>query len=282
MTSPRVAIIGAGFSGLTLALELVRLGLQVEVFEAQAEAGGLIRSRKNQVLVETAAHALLASRDVEDLFQDLALIPVIGGYRSKAKWIFRQKARKWPFSLKETAHSFWALARAKFAGELLPMPNESLFNWADRNRLSKFREQMLAPALQGIYGSQPEKLAASLVLGALFTPELRLKKGKVRGSLAPKQGMQELIDKMVETLRARKALVHFQTVASLESLQNSFDAVIVAASARGAAEILKDSAPQLASGLKALPAVSLLTVTLGYSEESSRIKGFGCLFPKAE
>jgi len=282
MKTSRVAIIGAGFSGLTLALELVRLGVQVEIFEAKSQAGGLIQSRKGQVLVETAAHALLASQDVEDLFTDLGVVPVQAGFVSKSKWIFRHKARKWPLAAIETAQTLWALARAKWAGALLPRSFESLSAWADRNALSKFRELMLAPALQGVYGSQPENLAASLVLGALFTPELRLRKGKSRGSLAPKHGMQELIDQMVETLKSRQARFHFQTVASVESLQNSFDAVIVAASARGAAEILKDSTPHLAAKLRGLPMVSLLTVTLGSMPASSRIQGFGCLFPRKE
>jgi len=282
MKTLRIAMIGAGFSGLTLALELVRWGVQVEVFEAKAQAGGLIQSRQDQVLVETAAHALLASQDVEDLFKELGLVPVKAGFVSKAKWIFRNKARKWPLSIIETAQMLWALARAKWAGALRPRSFESLSTWADRNALSKFRELMLAPALQGVYGTQPENLAASLVLGALLTPELRLKKGKSRGSLAPKNGMQELIDQMVETLKTRQVRFHFQTVAAIESLQTSFDAVIVAASARSAGEILKDSAPQLAAKLRDLPTVSLLTVTLGSMPASSRIQGFGCLFPRKE
>ncbi len=39
----RVAIIGAGPAGLTVALDLVRLGHNVKVFDAQSEAGGMIR-----------------------------------------------------------------------------------------------------------------------------------------------------------------------------------------------------------------------------------------------
>ncbi|HEX7621308.1 MAG TPA: FAD-dependent oxidoreductase [Anaerolineales bacterium] len=42
-TGKRVAIIGAGPAGLTVALDLVRLGHKVKVFDAQPEAGGMIR-----------------------------------------------------------------------------------------------------------------------------------------------------------------------------------------------------------------------------------------------
>ena len=42
-TGKRVAVIGAGPAGLTVALDLVRLGHKVKVFDAQPEAGGMIR-----------------------------------------------------------------------------------------------------------------------------------------------------------------------------------------------------------------------------------------------
>lgn len=42
-TGKRVAVIGAGPAGLTAALDLVRLGHAVKVFDAQPEAGGMIR-----------------------------------------------------------------------------------------------------------------------------------------------------------------------------------------------------------------------------------------------
>ncbi len=42
-TGKRVAIIGAGPAGLTAGLDLVRLGHKVRVFDAQPEAGGMIR-----------------------------------------------------------------------------------------------------------------------------------------------------------------------------------------------------------------------------------------------
>ena len=37
----KIYIIGAGVSGLVLALELLKKGLQVEVFEAKSNVGGL-------------------------------------------------------------------------------------------------------------------------------------------------------------------------------------------------------------------------------------------------
>ena len=42
-TGKQVAIIGAGPAGLTVALDLVRLGHKVKVYDAQPEAGGMIR-----------------------------------------------------------------------------------------------------------------------------------------------------------------------------------------------------------------------------------------------
>ena len=42
-TGKRVAVVGAGPAGLTVALDLVRLGHKVKVFDAQPEAGGMVR-----------------------------------------------------------------------------------------------------------------------------------------------------------------------------------------------------------------------------------------------
>ena len=66
-----VKIAGAGFSGLTLAYQLLRQGMQVEIYEKQLYPGGLIKSMHlENGLVETAANAFLADQSIEELFND--------------------------------------------------------------------------------------------------------------------------------------------------------------------------------------------------------------------
>lgn len=71
-----VLVIGAGISGLTVAGGLARQGLHVEVWEADAEPGGKIRSRvENGYLTERAASLLLNFRpEVSRFIQETGLV----------------------------------------------------------------------------------------------------------------------------------------------------------------------------------------------------------------
>ena len=98
----KIAIIGAGFSGLTLAWALQKRNIQVDVFEAAEKAGGLLATENSPMLVESAANALLASKDVEYLFSDLKLELLKTQPAAKNRWIFRGGARRWPLGVLET------------------------------------------------------------------------------------------------------------------------------------------------------------------------------------
>ena len=57
MSSPKVVVLGAGFAGLVAAVELRRLGVEVEVFEASDSVGGLATShRVGDIAFDTGAH----------------------------------------------------------------------------------------------------------------------------------------------------------------------------------------------------------------------------------
>ncbi len=281
--TPRVAVVGAGFSGLTLALRLRQQGLDVSVFESRSQVGGLIQTETSPVMVETAAHALLASLEVEELFRELDLPWVQAGHRSKDKWIFRGRARKWPLMASETLGFFKSLLIAKLTKRFSPRTGESLAQWAERNSFSAIKCWLLGPALQGVYGTQPENLSASLVLGGMLNQNLRARKGKLRGSVAPLHGMQTLMQAVADRLLKLGGALHLSTRVDLSQLQNSFDAVIIATSMVQAGELMKQQAPRLSVELQKIPRVSLVTVTVGYPVSAvSRVQGFGCLFPRSE
>ncbi len=269
MTPNRVAVLGAGFSGLTLAWALKKKGLEVELFEAHAAPGGLIQTSFQKVMVEAAAHALLSSFEVEELFQDLKIEMVEAGYVSNSKWIFRGKPQKWPLTFKE---SLKALGIPK-----KPKPMETVLEWAKRNSSVTLNDFLVAPALQGVYGAQTDQLSASLVLGAMFDKSLKPKRGRVKGSVAPLNGMNELIHKLTSLFT-----IHYNSTHTVQSLKSLFPAVVVATGITDASQILALENPKLANALAQIPKVSLLSATLSFNQLTSRIKGFGCLFPKNE
>lgn len=282
MNAKKLAVIGAGFSGLSLAWQLSKLGFQVQVFEAKERAGGLIGTLKKQAMVEKAAHAFLSSAPVEKLFEELDLPMVTAGHRSKTKWIYRGEARKFTLNFTESLKSFGPLIFNRIRNRHWPHSRETVIQWIERNSQSVLGDYLAAPALQGIYGTQVEDLSASLILGGVFSKELRPARGKLRGSLAPRDGMQALIERLQEKLAEKNVPVHLQATADLSKLQGEFDAVIVACEMSAAAHLLQGVAPELSKNLSELPKVSLTTATVGYRQSTKRIQGFGCLFPKKE
>lgn len=282
LTGKKIAIFGAGFSGLTLAWELQKLGGAIEVFEKQKYPGGLIQTTQKEVLVESAAHAFLASAEIEQLLEDLKIPIAVAGHHSKKKWIFRQQPRNWSLSWRETLLVILRISRAWIFKKKWPKPSESVAQWATRIGTAKLNDFVLAPALQGVYGSQTEDLSASLVIGGILTAETKPRKGQHKGSIAPLKGMSDLIHKLTAKLKEAGVTVHFGSTESLESIESSFEAVAIATSFRQASLLLKSSAPQLSQKLNEIPSVSLTSATIGIPKIEKKIHGFGCLFPHRE
>lgn len=265
----KVAILGAGFSGLTLARALQKRGFAVEVFESTGQVGGLIQTSHQKVMVEAAAHALLSNRDVEDLFKDLGIEMVRAGAVSHAKWIFRKRPRRWPLTVAETFSSL-GLPRQ-------PLPQETVAAWAQRCFSQALGDFLVAPALQGVYGAPSEDLSATLILAGMLNKSLQRPPGAYKGSVAPKGGMSELLQKL-----ATKVTLHLNSTLSLKELKEKFDKVVVATSLCSAANLLAEEDPELSQMMMALPRVSLLSATISLAQATDRVRGFGCLFPAAE
>jgi protoporphyrinogen/coproporphyrinogen III oxidase len=284
MSDPKsVAILGAGFSGLTLARELNRRGLRVEVFEKAPRLGGLIQTSLEPVLCESAAHAILASQEVENLFQELALEMLLAKKESKAKWIFRGRPRNWPLKISEILRTAAALAGSRIQNELRPKPFETIQVWCERVATPEVAHYLLGPALQGVYATQPDRLSASLIIGGMFSQETKIVRGLQRGSVAPPRGMFQLIEAMAADLQNKNVPIRFSQTVSLPDLQSRFSAVVVATSMPAAGELLLSSCPMFSRELKKLPMLSVSSATVGFAEgHAKRLRGFGCLFPKPE
>jgi oxygen-dependent protoporphyrinogen oxidase len=269
MNGKKVAIVGAGFSGMTLAWALQKDGFQVEVFEEKGKAGGLIQTNHSEVMVETAAHALLNSQDVEELFRDLGIKMVQAGYRSNSKWIFRGEPRKWPLTWSESLKSIGFPRKAQ--------PGQSVEDWAKKNLSEAFNHYLLSPALQGVYGVPSRRLSAQLILRGFRDRATRPPRSKFRGSVAPAGGMIEIFEKL-----SQKIHIHFNSQKLVSELKDQFDAVVIATSLHQARELIKPQSGALSEALGRVPFVSLTSVTIGLDRPSARPAGFGCLFPQSE
>lgn len=279
-TPNSVAIIGAGFSGLTLAWALSKQGIHTEIFEISPRSGGLIfTDRQDAILAESAANALLANQHVEDLFRDLGLKPLSAGFRSNKRWIFRKKPQRLPLTVLEVLQVAWRLLKAKLTGKILPFEDETVEGWGNRCFGTSFTQNILTPALQGIYGVGANRLSADLVIGGILKPEAKLPRGELRGSISSENGLYTVIESLEKYLKFQGVVFHYQQQTHISDLQKRFSAVVVATSYLNAAQLLKPVAPQLSESLEQIPSVGLNVVVMGFKKEKP-LQGFGCLFPQ--
>ena len=276
-----VKVVGAGFSGLVTAYYLVKEGFRVRICEQSSRAGGLIRTiRTPPGMVETAANGLLNSARLEALCANTG-VPLLATRRDgRKRFIFRDRPRQIPLN----ASDAFALAARLVAGatSLRPRQLETIAEWGRRVLGKGATNYLLVPVLGGIYAGDPERLSASLIFGRAALPDHlgtnRPARANVRGTVAPPQGMQQLIDGLSDYLK--RAGVEFVFNHSAQAEANEPTAVCL--SARSAAEFLADISPEVSEALRRVEMLSLVTATSFYAPEAARLKGFGCLFPRGQ
>jgi oxygen-dependent protoporphyrinogen oxidase len=279
MKKQKITIIGAGFSGLASAYFLNKEGFEIEVFEARAEPGGLISTRHEEFgLVETAANGILNSGAVEDLFAfaDCEMIPT--KREARARFIMRDKLRRWPLNISESFRMlrflFCYLFRKK---KVAPKPFETVSHWGERVLSKKISRFTIETALQGIYAGDPVKMSATLTIGPIFKKGPRVKRRlKLRGIVSARGGMGELTSKLAKELK--ECGVRFYYGKPTEALKpNSL--TVIATSADAAAKLLLPVDTERANAISSIELLPIVTLTAAFPKEEFRYKGFGCLFP---
>ena len=278
----KVAIIGAGFSGLTLARYLVLSGIACEIFEASDRSGGMIKTeRKDGFLIESAANAILASNEVEKLFSELSIPFEKAGFKSNSRYIFRNKPKLLPFNIFELIFIFFKVIKSLILRNIKPTQQESLSDWAVRVGGEKFKNYLLEPAIGGVYAAKTNQLSAFLVLAGFFYAGFKTQKGKLKGSLSPTNGMQAIIDALVVFLKSKSVKIHYNSKVQVASLKHDFNFIVVASSLKDLKEIVNDESFNLSNDFDKTLRLDISTVTILPDQEKT-IKGFGCLFPRTE
>ena len=176
-----VGIIGAGISGLTLAYELQKRGIDYTLWEAASQPGGYIQSRREWIgtpgdansrsyLRELGPNSLLGDADLLLWLDELGLTPDLTFSKpvSKVRYIFRDgQYRQLPsgplslvfgnfFSWKTK----WAIIRERTNKTLSP-PGETLAQFFRRRFSDEIVEYALGPFVAGIYAGDPDQLLVS-------------------------------------------------------------------------------------------------------------------------
>lgn len=275
----KVSIVGAGFSGLTLAYYLVKRGVEVEILEKSARAGGLIGTTKNSFgVAEAAANGILNSALTEELFADIGVsLATRNSVAYKKRYILRSgRPRRWPLGIFETLIFGIKFALTLLTGRLKPKPNETVLSYARRIGGAGFEKNLLTPGLQGIYAGDVARLSATFVFGRFFIGK-RKRKPKIKGTVLPAGGMAQLVESLKIWLEKQDVQMRFQS-----DDEPTGEVLVVATSAWDAAEYLKDRAPIAATALKKAESVPVVSVTMMFPNRMAKPEGFGCLFPREE
>lgn len=269
-----IHIIGAGFSGLTLAYELQKAGLSVTVYEKN-QVGGLLQTTISPThLRESAANGLLWTPRLEQLSSELGVEFLSSKKESKKRFIFREgRPYRWPLRFFETLGLITGLIKFVFGKVFLRSkidPKLSLSEWGINNFGQKFTDILLTSAVRGIFALPATKLNAKAVLDS-FSAVAKFKKAKKYKPVtyAPKNGMGQLIEAL-----KNKVQITNKEMTSLKDF--SGEPVVIATSAWDAALLLPETP------LSNIEAVPLLSVTLVWPKDEKLLQGFGCLFPPSE
>ena len=168
-SSSRVAVIGAGISGLACAYRLQQLGLDVTVFESNSAAGGLIDSvQKEGLLFEAGPQSFQGTPALLELVRELGLDSRLqkADPRAPRYVLLHGHLRKIPMSPQALLASTllnpisrWKIASEPFKKSRPPGDEESVAAFVRRKFGNEILEYLVAPFVSGVYAGDPEKLS---------------------------------------------------------------------------------------------------------------------------
>ena len=237
MSSQRIAIVGAGITGLTAAFRLHRQGHAVTVFERNAQPGGSVRSiRENGYLIEAGPNSLqYGAPELKALVKELDLEKVMLTASPAGKKRFIVRGGKFvpvpvgpgPFF---STNLFSFGTKVRIFAELLKRPRirTTDLSLADLVR-SHFNQELVDyavnPLIAGIYAGDPEKLSVRHAFNMLWQAErshgsllrgmialVKAKKARGESGVSPivsfPGGLQQLTDTLAARLPAGTLLLN--------------------------------------------------------------------------
>lgn len=320
LSDKKIAVIGAGITGLVTAYILQQNGTETDLFERRAEAGGSIKTeRKDGWQYEYGPNTLLLKdREVSDFLNRIQLKDEIVRANPAAvkRYIIRNGTPvPLPSSLtgavKTPLFSHGSKMRVlaePFIGKSRD-PDETLASFVERRLGREILDYAINPFVAGIFASRPEDLAVrhafpllynleqdygSLIGGTIFGRKKRQASGRTKRELISfRNGMQTLTD----TLAGKLSQLHLESEVT-EVLQSAegwklrangkvkgpyTDVVINVPLYRWGSDLLpvRDA---LLSKLQKVTYQPLSVMIVGFkrSDISHSLDGFGFLVPEVE
>jgi protoporphyrinogen/coproporphyrinogen III oxidase len=320
LSERRIAIAGAGITGLVTALKLQEKGAAVTVFERKGEPGGAIKTVKEKGWqVEYGPNTLLLKeRKVAEFIDLLGLTgeKVTANEEAGKRFIVKQgKLMPLPVSVIKAFKTPLFSTEAKL--KVLKEPfitksknrDQTVAGFAERRLGREFLDYAINPFVAGIFAGRPEELSlrhafpvmdqmeqkyGSLIFAAIFGKKEREKRGVIpRELISFGNGMQVLpktIAEKLNDLRYNHEITGIGrsdekwTVQTQMGNFGPFDDVVVTIPLY---KWTKELLPVTDSELKSLQKVNyppLSVLLLGYKKEdiTHPLDGFGFLVPEKE
>ena len=179
---PKIAIIGAGLTGLTAAWYLKKQGFSVTLFERSARPGGVIKTHhENGFIYEAGPNTgVLGHPEAMELIEELApdCQIEIADQAAKARWIW--KADRWeplPSGLISAVRTplFTFRDKLRLLGEPFRKkgndPDETLAQMVKRRMGKSFLQYAVDPFILGIYAGDPDFLVTKYAMPKLYNLE---------------------------------------------------------------------------------------------------------------
>jgi oxygen-dependent protoporphyrinogen oxidase len=313
-----VGIIGAGISGLTLAHELQKLGIDYHLWEASGQPGGYIGSRREMgseagrtYLLELGPNSLLGDDALLSWLDELGLTTELTFSRpvSKARYIFRNGKYRplpsGPLSLLFGNFFSWKTKLAiwrELKNKTLSPPGETLGQFFRRRFSSEIVDYALGPFVAGIYAGDPEQLLVSETFPSLLAFEkeygsvlrgfMKQQGGARKRSFSFREGMQTLpmaLAKRLTNLSLNAPVRRINYTSSgwqVESAQGAVivDQLVLAIGTDAAARLVADYDETFATDLRqiAYPPMTAVHSVFRRADVAHPLNGFGGLNPKVE
>ena len=247
MKNKRVAIIGAGITGLTTAFYLKKAGVSYTIFEKSNKIGGVMQSKTDgPFLYETGPNSgVISHAEMADLFDDLQgkCELELANDASEKRLIWKKD--NWhplPAGLISavTTPLFKFTDKLRVLGEPFRKkgdnPNEDLASLVKRRLGKSFLDYAIDPFILGIYAGDPSYIVPKYALPKLYNLEQNygsfiggaIKKGKEpktendkkanRKIFSTKGGLSKLISALADEIGKENIL----TETKVEVLDNSF------------------------------------------------------------
>jgi len=308
----KIAVIGGGISGLSVAWYLANYGYEVSIFEKTNQFGGWINARSSKDFFfekGPRSFSTVRSPNLLSLINELnlSLDIIYSGNDAKDRYLYLdkklQKIPNSPLSFlfsKLTRKHLLTLFKELFK-QKNSLEDETIFSFIKRRFNKEIALTFFDPITTGIYGGDIHLLSVKSCFSKLYELEQNygsIIKGlayqnrpKKKNNLGPlftlKKGMSQLTYKIsaheniypsLSTQIEKIIQKNDKVILYTEGIKLEYDFAIAATPFMA----LKQLFPDIPLEMNSIPYNNLTTINVGMNEPNLLVKGFGYLVPRME